>query len=292
MKSALLFAGQGDRTLPQALRKGLQENAPLLLHALEACDCTPEQVLDMRSRLLECTRLQQPVQVALSLISSEALTQRGIEVDYVAGHSLGELTAWGYAGVVSHEQAVDLAAYRGRSMSQVAQQHEGGMLALTDTSTSELDHILKTGNAQGVISPAAYNTSTEIVLTGSLPAIKALMPLYPSRRLQVEGPWHSPLMEEAATEMNSVLSSLPMSQPRIPMLSGLDGAILTSSDTIRESLVAQITQPVRWTDVLNYVDIGWCGAVLYCGPGPSAGLPDPRKSTISTCRNCMTPAGL
>lgn len=267
MTSALLFAGQGDRTLPQALRNGLKEKPHLLLRALDASDCSPEEALKMRSRLLECTRLQQPLQVALSLIASKQLVQRGIEVDYVAGHSLGELTAWGYAGVVSHEQAVDLAARRGQSMSKAAQQHDGGMLALTNTSTSELDHILKLGNAHGVVSPAAYNTEKEIVLSGSHLALKALLPLFPSRRLHVEGPWHSPLMNEAASEMKDVLSDLPMTEPRIPILSGLDGSILTSTEQIRDSMITQLTHPVRWTDVLGTLTSAGVDHYFIAGPG-------------------------
>ena len=263
-KTALLFGGQGDRTLLTSLRRAMDEGSPLLQ---KACGCPPEQLLKDGGKLLLNTQLLQPVHVALSLMDAIRLERSGIKADYVAGHSLGELTAWAYAGGVTHEEAIDCAAVRGQAMGEVASTLEGGMVAFTDMDETSLHHVLDAGRSVGALDPALFNAPREVVLTGTLSAIRAVMPLGKSRRLQVEGPWHSPLMNKAKVAVSRYLESVPTNSLHIPIVSGLDGACVTESDEMKTRLMAQLEKPVRWGAVVKtLVNLGVTRFVV-AGPG-------------------------
>lgn len=251
LKTALLFGGQGDRTIHSALLHGLKKGVPLLERTIKNCGYTPEQVLNSRGRELESNSILQPVHVALLLIDAMRLKEEGVAPDYVAGHSLGELAAWAFAGAISFDDAVKLAAVRGRAMGRVAREHKGGMLALTDIDEVELETVLAMGRMQGRLDPAAYNAPREVVLTGSDSALRAVAPLSVSRRLNVAGPWHSPLMEEAKPEFAAAIAVLPPRMQVLPVISGVNGACLRSADDMSSSLVSQLTTPIRWTAVLK-----------------------------------------
>jgi len=270
MKTALLFSGQGERTLHTALRQGLAQGSPLLERALRAGDCAADRLLSDGGRALEFSHVLQPVIIALSLMDAIRLENQGLVADYLAGHSLGELAAWAFAGAMTLEDAVEIAAVRGRAMGRVARAHEGGMLALTDIEEAGLQHMLAIGRAQGRLDVAAYNAPREVVLTGTLPALQAVAPLCQSRRLNVAGPWHSPLMEEAKPEFAAALKSLSIGQHIRPVVSGLDGACLDNAREMAPRLLAQLTEPLRWTVVL--ATLASLGVERFVVAGPSRTL--------------------
>jgi len=251
MKTALLFSGQGERTIHSALRLSLAQGSPLLERALHASNCAVDQLLSDGGRALESSHVLQPALIALSLMDAIRFTEQGFVADYLAGHSLGELAAWAFAGAMTPEDAVEIAAVRGRAMGRAARAHEGGMLALTDIDEAGLQRMLAIGRAQGSLDPATYNAPREVVLTGTLPALQAVAPLCQSRRLNVAGPWHSPLMEEAKHEFAAALEALPIAQHIRPVVSGHDGACLEDAREMAPRLLAQLTEPLRWTAVLT-----------------------------------------
>jgi len=270
MKTALLFSGQGERTLHAALRQGLAQGSPLLERALRASDCAADRLLSDGGRALEFSHVLQPVVIALSLMDAIRLENQGLVADFLAGHSLGELAAWAFAGAMTPEDAVEIAAVRGRAMGRAARAHEGGMLALTDIDETGLQHMLAIGRAKGRLDAAAYNAPREVVLTGTLTALQAIAPLCQSRRLNVAGPWHSPLMEEAKPEFAAALKSLSIGQLIRPVVSGLDGACLDDAREMAPRLLAQLTEPLRWTAVL--ATLASLGVKRFVVAGPSRAL--------------------
>jgi [acyl-carrier-protein] S-malonyltransferase len=250
VKTALLFGGQGERDIHSALRQGLEQGSPLLERALRAGDCTPDRLIRDGGRVLELGHVLQPVSLALSLMDAIRLEKQGFVADYIAGHSLGELAVWAFAGAMTLEDAVEIAAVRGRAMGRAARAHAGGMLALTDIDEVGLQRMLAIGRAHGKLDVAAYNAPREVVLTGTLSALQAVAPLCQSKRLNVGGPWHSPLMEEAKPEFAVALEALPIQQLMRPVVSGLDGACLNEASEMHPRLLAQLTEPVCWTAVL------------------------------------------
>jgi [acyl-carrier-protein] S-malonyltransferase len=193
--------------------------------------------------------------------------EQGFVADFLAGHSLGELAAWAFAGAMTLEDAVEIAAVRGRAMGRVARVHEGGMVALTDIDETGLQRVLAIGRAKGGLDPAVYNAPREVVITGTLPALQAVVPLCQSRRLNVTGPWHSPLMEEAKPEFAAALQALSIRQDIRPVVSGLDGACLDDTREMVPRLLAQLTEPLRWTAVLATLASLGVKHFVVAGPG-------------------------
>ena len=264
MKTALLFSGQGERGLVDAVRQGLAANDLLLKRAIRASGCTESSILAQGGRALERSSVQQPITVALALSRAHACTE---EVDAVAGHSLGELAAWSFAGAIPAEEAVDIAAARGRAMSRAAAAHPGSMLAIADVPSDALDSTLQIGRAHGTISVGAYNAPSELVLTGSLSALDAVAARCKSRRLAVEGAWHSPLMEGAKTEFASALEDFPALRSIRPVVSGVDGARVEDTADLAPRLLAQLTEPLRWTSVHSTLASLGIERFLIAGPG-------------------------
>lgn len=267
MKTALLFSGLGDPTTRTALQQGLSRGSPLIEHALSACNYPTDSLFSNGGQLLGISDVIQPLTTALSLTGAIRAKERGFDVDFFAGHSLGEVAAWSFAGAMSPKDAVEIAAVRGRSMGRAARIYEGDMLALTDIDEVELQRMLTVGQKHGQLTVGAYNAPREIVLTGTLPALQAVAPLCRSRRLNVGGPWHSPLMEEAKPELAAALDRVGIRQNIRPIVSGITGTCITDTNDIVPQFLAQLTEPLRWTGALATLASLGVEHFVIAGPG-------------------------
>ena len=267
MKTALLFSGLGDPTTRTAVQQGLAKDSPLIKRALLASNCTAESLFSDGGQLLGVSDVIQPLITAVSLTEAICSREEGLEVDYLAGHSLGEVAAWACAGAMSPEDAVEIAAVRGRSMGRAARTHEGDMLALTDIDADGLQQILTIGRKHGQLTVGAYNAPREVVLTGTLPALQAVAPFCQSRRLNVGGPWHSPLMEAAKPELAAALGRVCIRQQIRPVVSGINGDCVNNTRDIVSQFLAQLTEPLRWTTVLATLASLEVERFVIAGPG-------------------------
>ena len=267
MKTALLFSGQGESTIRTTVQQHLAENAPLVARALRAANCKVDSLFSNSGQILELSHVLQPLLTALSLTKAVRAREKGFEPDFFAGHSLGELAAWASAGAMTAEDAVEIAAVRGREMERVANRHEGDMLALTDTDEVQVQRMLAIGREHGQITVGAYNAPREAVLTGTFPALQAVAPLCQSRRLNVGGPWHSPLMEAAKPKLAAALSKLCIKQHIRPVISGIDGVCINNTKDIVPQFLAQLTEPLRWTTVLGTLVSLEVERFVIAGPG-------------------------
>ena len=267
MKTALLFSGLGDPTTPTVVQRVMAQDSPLIEQALHASDCTADSFFCGGGRMLQLSHVIQPLHIALALTQALRAKEKGFEADFFAGHSLGEVAAWAFAGAMTPEDAVEIAAVRGRSMGAAARIYEGDMLALTDIDVNGVQQMLTIGQAHGQLTVGAYNAPQEVVLTGTIPALQAVAPLCQSRRLNVGGPWHSPLMEAAQPELAAVLASLCIRKHIRPVVSGLNGTCINDTSEIVPQFLRQLTDPLRWTTALaTLVSLGVERFVI-AGPG-------------------------
>lgn len=267
MKTALLFSGLGDPTIRTAAQHGLVKGFPLIKRALRASNCTADSLFSNGGQLLGMSYVIQPLVTALSLTEAIRFREEGFEADFFAGHSLGEVAAWAFAGAMPPEDAVEIAAVRGQSMGRAARTHEGDMLALTDIDAVGLQQMLTIGKQHGQLTVGAYNAPREVVLTGTLPALQAVAPLCQSRRLNVGGPWHSPLMEEAKPDLAAALDRLCIRQQIRPIVSGISGDCINDTRDIVSQFLAPLTEPLRWTTALaTLVSLG-VERFMIAGPG-------------------------
>ena len=194
------------------------------------------------------TAVTQPLIVALSLIAAEELSRR-VELPAdtpVAGHSVGELAAAAIAGALTFDDAVALAAVRGREMAAACALEPTGMSAVLggdpDDVVASLAHL--------GLDPANRNGAGQIVAAGRLPALQELSAQPPAearvRALAVAGAFHTRFMAPAQEALGQHADKISATDARLPLLSNADGAVVSGADEIVQRLVNQVTRPVRW----------------------------------------------
>lgn len=255
---ALLAPGQGSQT-PGMLAPWLEspgsdaaraqlaawsEISDLDLVAL-GTTATAEEITD--------TAVTQPLVVAATLLAYAELLRRkngslGSDV-IVAGHSVGEIAAYAIAGVISPDDAVMLAATRGREMAKACALEPTGMAAVLGGDEAEVLTRLE----QLDLTPANRNAVGQIVAAGPLPALDKLIEDPPAkarvRKLATAGAFHTQYMAPALEAYSAAVEKVTtagISAPTATLLSNRDGQPVASAAEAMEHLVAQLTRPVRW----------------------------------------------
>ena len=172
----------------------------------------------------------------------------------VAGHSLGEYTAAYAAGSLGLEDGVRLVAERDRLMTEASRQHPGVMAALVRVDPAEVAEAVEdVPGGEGVVVAANYNTPRQTVISGEPAAVAAVADRVGGRKfdLDVAGAFHSPLMAEASSGMDSLLAEVELKNPGVPLVSGIDGGVVEDATGVRRALRGQMLSPVRWVAVVE-----------------------------------------
>jgi len=195
------------------------------------------------------TAVTQPLVVAATLLAHQELTKRDLlagEEFIVAGHSVGEIAAYAIAGVMAADDAVALAATRGAEMAKACAIEPTGMSAVLGGDESEVLTRLE----QLDLFPANRNAPGQIVAAGSLTALDKLAEDPPAkarvRALGVAGAFHTKYMASALDAYAAAAAAIATAEPTATLLSNRDGKPVTSATAAMDTLVAQLTQPVRW----------------------------------------------
>ena len=255
---ALLFPGQGSQT--PDMREQVEAHRPDLL-ALARSEVSD----DLFERADEGTRWAQPAIYCAALAGYEALKDR-YEPAWMAGHSLGEISALVAAGALDAEHGLRLVAARGRLMQEAAEQTgDGGMLVVRVRDRAPVEEAA----AQAGLSIANDNAPDQLVLSGAIAALDEAERLLSERRvrakrLPVAGAFHSPLMEPAVEPFRALVEQTPVSEPRVPVMSCVTAAPF---EDVRGQLIQALTRPVRWTDVLRSLRAAGATHFLETGPG-------------------------
>jgi len=259
---AFLFIGQGV-DLPWIEDELLADPivAPLVARASEHARVDLRRVLSRGGRELERSEVLQPAMVAVCLGVDALLERAGVRPAIVLGHSLGELSAWASAGGISREDAVDLAALRGRLMAREAEAHPGGMLRIKG-GRAVVDEAL----ALGGVTLGAHNGPDEYAVSGGRDALAAVLARIPSVRLPVAGAWHSPMMAGAHGELLAALERLPRRPLHARFISNANGGFAGEHDLPR-LLADQLVHPVQFAASLATLAAAGTTRILTVGPG-------------------------
>lgn len=196
----------------------------------------------------------QPLIVATSLVSHRVLGNALATIDIdphsvfdlIGGHSVGEYAATAISGVLTDHDAIALVATRGRAMAQAAAQTPTGMVAVVGGDPDEVEAALIRHGLQG----ANYNGAGQLVAAGPLDGIEALQMDAPTRSrvipLQVAGAFHTHYMESALSAVGEAAGRLNPATSTLEQLTNRDGSTTRDGQKILETLVSQITHPVRW----------------------------------------------
>ena len=241
---AIVAPGQGAQT-PGMLSPWIEDNESraLLIQWSDAIGLDLVHLgIHASADEIKDTAYAQPLIVAAGLLSMRAIKGQG-KFSYVAGHSVGEITAAAIAGVITPLDAMKLVRARGSEMAKAASVKPSGMAAVLG---GERDVVLAAIASAGLVA-ANDNGAGQIVAAGDLDSLAKLAPEGARvRPLAVAGAFHTSYMQSAVEPMRELASSIQVEDSNVGVLSNKDGAVLTNGREILDRIVEQISNPVRW----------------------------------------------
>ncbi|MGW2559838.1 ACP S-malonyltransferase [Streptomyces sp. NPDC001514] len=218
------------------------------------------------------TAVAQPLLVAAGLLSASALGE--IVPGAVAGHSVGEITAAAFAGVLDDTAALGFVRTRGLAMAEAAAVTRTGMSALLGGDPDvTVPHLEKLG-----LTPANVNGAGQIVAAGTMEQLAALEADKPEgvRRvvaLQVAGAFHTHHMAPAVEKLDEASKALTVADPKVPYVSNRDGRTVSTGAEVVSRLVGQVANPVRWDLCMEtFKELGVTALLEVCPGGTLTGL--------------------
>ena len=222
---------------------------------------------------LKKTENTQPAMLTVSIAAFRALETRGIQPDFVAGHSLGEYSALVAAGGLDFSSAVKLVRARGRYMQEAVPLGEGAMAAILGLPPAEVLEICKKAADNEVVSPANLNSPEQTVISGNAAAVKRAVEIATqsgAKRaviLPVSAPFHCALMAPAQKRLEQDLRAASFGPVKIPLITNVDAESIATGDEAREALIRQVTAPVRWLDSIHEMIESGVTIFVEVGPG-------------------------
>ncbi len=271
MKTALVFPGQGAQS--PGMGKELYEASP----AAKALFDKAEGILgfDIVKTMFEGTAedlMQTSVtQPAIYIHSVAVAIAHGFQADMTAGHSLGEFSALAAAGVLSFEDGLKLVSIRANAMQKACDAAPSTMAAIVGLEDAAVEELCAA--IDEVVVPANYNTVGQLVISGSEAGIETAIAKAVeagakiAKRLDVNGAFHSPFMQPAAEELEAGILAADFNDARIPVYQNFTAQPSTDKKVIQTNLVAQLTGPVRWTNIMRNMMADGCEKFIECGPG-------------------------
>ncbi|HVR29850.1 MAG TPA: ACP S-malonyltransferase [Thermoanaerobaculia bacterium] len=223
---------------------------------------------------LQLTANTQPAILAASIALYQVLERSGHRPDAVAGHSLGEYSALVAAGALELVDAVRLVRRRGELMQEAVPPGVGAMAAFLGVDETVVREIAAAARGREVCAIANLNAPGQTVIAGHRAAVERAIDEAKRRGhrkamlLPVSAPFHSPLMAPARDGMAPLLAAVPLRDPRVPVVSNVDARPLERAAEIRDALLRQIDQPVRWVESIERLhrDLR-IGTFVEVGPG-------------------------
>ena len=219
---------------------------------------------------LKQTNVTQPAIFIHSTILAACLGV-SFKPDMVAGHSLGEFSALVANKTLSFEDGLRLVSARATAMQKACELTPSTMAAILGLEDHVVEEICS--SIDGVVVPANYNCPGQLVISGELKAVEeacAKLTEAGAKRaliLQVGGAFHSPLMEPARAELASAIESTQFNAPICPIYQNVNALPVTDPSLIKANLLAQLTAPVKWTQIMMAMNDHGLSEVIEVGPG-------------------------
>lgn len=276
MSFAIVFPGQGSQSVGMMAAYG--DAAVVRATFDEASGALGEDlwamVADGPAEVLAQTVNTQPVMLTAGIAAWRHWRERGGRMPaVVAGHSLGEYSALVVAGVIELKDAVLLVRLRASAMQEAVPFGAGAMAAILGLDDAGVTAACAEAAQGEVVEPVNFNANGQTVIAGHKNAVERAMEGCKARgarmakALPVSAPFHSSLIRPAADKLAARLAELDFLTPVVPVINNVDVAIESEPERIKDALVRQAYNPVRWVETIQKMAALGVSTVAECGPG-------------------------
>ncbi len=277
-KIAFVFSGQGSQY--SGMGKELYDCSPKAKAVFDMADAirkdTSTQCFTATKEELSQTVNTQPCVFTVDLAAANAVVEKGITPDYIAGFSLGEIVALGFSGMMSYEDAFRLVCKRAELMEEATHESRGVMLAVMKLTPETVEEIC---SGFDDTYPVNYNSPAQTVVATTEDNAEKIMETVKSRKgkavkLAVSGAFHSPFMHSASIGLSEYLSDKSLNSPKIPVYSNVTAQPYSDNATENKALITkQVENPVQWQKTVENLIANGVDTFIEVGVGKTlAGL--------------------
>lgn len=276
MSFAFVFPGQGSQSVGMMAAYGDAAVVRATFDEASAAlgDDLWAMVAEGPADVLTQTVNTQPVMLTAGIAAWRLWLEKGGKVPaVVAGHSLGEYSALVAAGVIDFKDAVPLVRLRAAAMQEAVPLGAGAMAAVLGLDNADIVAACAEAAQGEVVEPVNFNANGQTVIAGHKAAVERAMAACKARgakmakALPVSAPFHSSLIRPAADKLAARLAELTLNAPTIPVINNVDVAIEIEPARIKDALIRQAFNPVRWVETIQKMSASGVSTVAECGPG-------------------------
>jgi [acyl-carrier-protein] S-malonyltransferase len=275
-KFAFVFPGQGSQSV--GMLNGFAGNVVVKQTVEEASDALQfdlgKLIAEGPKEELDLTTNTQPVMLTAAIAVYRAWIEAGGKAPaMVAGHSLGEYSALVAAGVIAFKDAVPLVRFRAQAMQEAVPVGQGGMAAILGLSDDDVRAACAEAAQGEVVEAVNFNAPAQVVIAGSKGAIERACEIAKAKGakrallLPVSAPFHSSLLRPASDRLRDYMAGMNFVAPQIPLINNVDVAIVSNPAEIKDALVRQAANPVRWVETVQGMAGAGVKQIIECGPG-------------------------
>ncbi len=275
--NAFIFPGQGAQVVGMSkdFYDAIPECKAVIDEADEVLDFDLKAILYEENELINKTEYTQAAMLAAEVCMLKAVELKGIKADITAGLSLGEYASLVAAKAIPFADAMRLVRKRGIYMESEVPAGKGGMAAVISLGADKIEEICDkiTKDTGKVVSPANYNCPGQIVVSGYKESVQVAIPLFTEAgalkavELNVSGPFHSSMLKGAGDKLGAELANVTFSDPIIPYINNINAEVVSSAESIKDTLERQVYNPVRWQQSMEKMIEMGVDTFYEIGPG-------------------------
>ncbi len=273
-KKVFIFPGQGSQYVGMAadLYEKSVEAKEMIKTADDALGMNLSYILfNGPEEQLKQSEFTQPAVFLHSVILASLI--RTLSPDAVAGHSVGEYSAFVASGAIQFYDAIKLVRERGIAMQKAGIETPGTMAAIVGLDEEQVIQSCVEASSEGIVQCANFNSPGQIVISGEVNAVKKAMEICKSKgakltkELQVSGAFHSPLMDSAKEKLKIALEQTPVYDIRVPLYANVTAKQVEKKEEIKNLLYEQLSSPVQWVQTIKNMINDGVDEFYEIGPG-------------------------